>query len=220
MHKPATSQIWLIRHGESEANVQRIYANTGRSFPLTQKGIEQVKALADRLSAFNIREVYTSPLLRAVQTAEELCQSRTIQIQTATELVEYHMGMYEGTSSIPGTAGALSDAETKRGWFERNDFDARSPGGESLRDMKDRFLPFIMKVAKDHLGLPGIVLVVTHGGLLTAMLPFVFENLDPNFVRARSIGHLSVIKGELRSDKLVCVEYDGDFAIQESKART
>ena len=210
MHSPATSQIWFIRHAESEANVQRIYANTCRSFPLTQKGIEEVRAMAGRFSAFNIRQVYASPLLRAMQTAEELCQTRAIQIQTATELVEYNMGIYEGTSSLPDTAGAISDAETKRGWFEQNDLDARSPGGESLRDMKDRFLPFIRKVAEDHLREPGIVLVITHGGLLSAMLPFVFENLDRNFVRARFIGHLSVIKGELRNGKLVCVEYDGD----------
>jgi broad specificity phosphatase PhoE len=214
MHSPATSQIWLIRHAESEANVQRIYANTGRSFPLTKKGLEQVRAMADRFSAFNISAVYTSPLLRAMQTAEELCRPRAIQIHFATELTEYNMGIYEGTGSMPGTAGAISDAETKRRWFEQSDLNARSPGGESLRDMKGRFLPFMTKLAEDHLGMPGIVLVITHGGLLSAMLPFVFENLDRNFVGARFIEHLSVIKGELRNDKLVCVEYDGDSAIQ------
>jgi hypothetical protein len=41
------------------------------------------------------------------------------------------------------------------------------------------------------------------------MLPFVFENLDLSFVQARSLDHLSIIKGKLRNGRLVCVSYDG-----------
>jgi 2,3-bisphosphoglycerate-dependent phosphoglycerate mutase len=202
-------EIWFVRHAESEANVQRVYANTGYSFPLTDRGLEQVKALAGRLSALNISAVYASPLLRAVQTAEEICCLKKIEVKIAPELMEYHMGIHEGTSSLPGTLGSISDAESKKRWFEQDDFDARSPGGESLRDMKDRFLPFITKTIGSHVGKPGILLMITHGGILTAMLPFVFENLDLSFVQARSIDHLSIIKGKLRNGRLVCVSYDG-----------
>jgi hypothetical protein len=53
----------------------------------------------------------------------------------APELREYNMGIYEGTSSLPGTPGAISDAESKIQWYEHNDFDARSLGGESLNDI-------------------------------------------------------------------------------------
>ena len=202
-------EIWFVRHAESEANVQRIYANTGYSFPLTEMGLEQVKALANQLSALNISAVYASPLLRAVQTAEEICRLKKIEVKIAPELIEYHMGIYEGTGSLPGTAGAISDAASKKRWFEENDFDAKSPGGESLRDMRDRFVPFVTSTIGNHFGEPGIVLMITHGGILTAMLPFIFENLDVSFVQARSIKHLGIIKGKLRAGRLVCVEYNG-----------
>jgi broad specificity phosphatase PhoE len=66
--------------------VQRIYANTGDSFPLTERGFEQVKALASRLSAFNISAVCAIPLLRAVQTTEEICRLKKIQVKIAPEL--------------------------------------------------------------------------------------------------------------------------------------
>ena len=89
------------------------------------------------------------------------------------------MGIYEGTSSLPDTPGAISDAESKRRWFEQNDFDARSAAGESLRDMKCRFLAFIARTIEIRVGTPGIILMITHGGILNAVLPFVFENLDP-----------------------------------------
>lgn len=202
-------EIWFIRHAESEANVQRIYANTGYSFPLTERGLEQVKALARQLSELDISAVYASPLLRAVQTAEEICRLKRIEVNIAPELSEYHMGIYEGTSSLPGTAGAMSDAASKKRWFQENDFGARSPGGESLSDMRDRFVPFVSRTMENHVGEVGIVLMITHGGVLTAVLPFIFENLDTSFVQAGSIEHLAIIKGKLLDGRLICLEYNG-----------
>ena len=203
-----TLKIWFIRHAESEANLQRIYANEGCSFPLSANGLQQAKAIARRFSSLEIRTVYTSPLLRAVQTAEEICKIKKIKMQIAPELSEYNMGIYEGSSSLPGTSGAISDEESKIRWYEHNDFDARSPGGESLNDMRRRFLPFVKRATENCGGHPGILVMVTHGGILTAMLPFVFENLNFDFVQARPIEHLSIVKGELKHGRLVYVEYD------------
>ena len=202
-------KIWFVRHAESEANVRRIYANTGCSFPLTANGLEKAQTLARLLSFVPIRAIYTSPLLRATLTAEQICKIKKIEMQVAPELSEYSMGIYEGTSTLPGTLGSISDAESKKRWFEHNDFDAKSPGGESLNDMKRRFLPFVKRTIENCDGEPGILLMITHGGILGAMLAFVFENLDFSFVRARPIDHLSIIKGELKNGRMVCVEYKG-----------
>ena len=202
-------KFWFIRHAESEANVQRIYANGDSPFALTARGLEHAKAVAGRFSSLDIRAVYTSPILRAKQTAHEICKMSKIEMQIAPELSEYSMGIYEGTNTLPSTLGAIADAESKSRWFKLNDFDARTPGGESLNDMRRRFLPFIKKEIANHDGTPGIVLMITHGGILCAMLPLVFKNLDFNFVQARSIEHLSIIKGELKNGQPVCVEYDG-----------
>jgi 2,3-bisphosphoglycerate-dependent phosphoglycerate mutase len=209
VHNLGTPKIWFIRHAESEANVQRIYANKDCAFPLTVKGFQQARALARRFSFLEIRAVYTSPLLRAKQTAEAICEIKKIKMQIAPELSEYSMGIYEGTSTLPGTLGAISDAESKKRWFKHNDFDARSPGGESLTDMRRRFLPFVKQAIESCSGKPGLLLMITHGGILGAMLPFVFENLGSDFVQARSIEHLSIIKGKLRNGRMVCVDYNG-----------
>jgi broad specificity phosphatase PhoE len=208
MNGSDTPKIWFIRHAQSEANVQRIYANNGCSFPLTANGLQKAQTLAHLLSFVPIRAIYTSPLLRATQTAEQICKIKKIEMHVAPELSEYSMGIYEGTSTLPGTLGAISDAESKKRWFEHSDFDARSPGGESLTDMRRRFPPFVKKAIEDYSDKPGIVLMITHGGILAAMLPFVFENLDSNFVQSRSIEHLSIIKGELKHGRLVCVEHN------------
>jgi broad specificity phosphatase PhoE len=205
-----TAKIWFIRHAESEANVQRIYVNGGCSFPLTANGLQHARAFARQVSSLNVRAVYTSPLLRATQTAEEICKIKKIGMQIAPELSEYNMGIHEGTSTLAGTLGAISDAETKKQWFKLNDFDAKSPGGESLNDMRRRFPPFVKKAVENCCGEPGILLMITHGGILSAMLPFVFENLHFDFVQARSVEHLSIVKGELKDGRLVYVEYNGN----------
>ena len=57
-------KIWFIRHAESEANLRRIYANEGLSFPLTVNGLQQARAFAQRFSSLEIRAVYKSPILR------------------------------------------------------------------------------------------------------------------------------------------------------------
>jgi 2,3-bisphosphoglycerate-dependent phosphoglycerate mutase len=202
-------KIWFIRHAESEANVQRIYANGDSAFPLTANGFERARAIARRFSSLAIRSVYTSPILRAMQTAQEICKATKKEMQIAPELSEYNMGIYEGTSSSPGSLGAISDAETKIRWYENGDYNVRSPGGESLNDMKRRFLPFVRRATENCGGDPGILAMVTHGGILTAMLPFVFENLTFDFVHAHPIDHLCIVKGELEGGRLICVEYEG-----------
>jgi broad specificity phosphatase PhoE len=203
-------KIWFIRHAESEANVQRIYDNGESTFGLTANGLEQAKAIARSFSSLAIRHVYTSPILRAMQTAQAICITTDREMRIAPELSEYNMGIYEGTSSLPGSPGAISDAETKVQWYQRGDHDARSPGGESLNDMKRRFLPFLRRATESGGNDPGILMMVTHGGILTAMLPFVFENLSFDFVQTHPIDHLCIIKGELKDGRLVCVEYNGE----------
>jgi hypothetical protein len=75
--------------------------------------------------------------------------------------------------------------------------------------MRDRFLPFVNRTVENHIRKAGIVLVCTHGGILTAMLPFIYKNLDVSFVQAGSIEHLGIIKGRLTDGRLICVEYNG-----------
>ena len=119
-----TLKIWFIRHAESEANVKRIFANTGYSFPLTANGLQQAITISRQLSSLQIRAVYTSPLLRATQTAEQICKIKKMEMQPAPELIEYSVGIHQGTSTLSSAPGAISDAESKKRWFEHNDFDA------------------------------------------------------------------------------------------------
>ena len=61
--------ILLIRHGESEANVSRIISEDYEKYPLTEKGMDQVRFAASQLKGISFTGIITSPVLRARQTA-------------------------------------------------------------------------------------------------------------------------------------------------------
>ena len=62
---------------KAKQKLQRIYANEDSSFPLKANGLQQARAIARHFS----RAVHTSPILRAMQTAEEICKIETSEMQ-------------------------------------------------------------------------------------------------------------------------------------------
>ncbi len=68
-------KLYFVRHGESTANLLREFSNGGAKHPLTEKGVEQARTVARALSGLQIEQIYASPVLRAVQTAQILAES-------------------------------------------------------------------------------------------------------------------------------------------------
>ena len=62
-------RLLLIRHAESQGNFERRLQGR-REFPLTERGLAQAQALAERLVSLPLSAVYSSPVGRAIQTAE------------------------------------------------------------------------------------------------------------------------------------------------------
>ena len=86
--------IYIIRHGKTEMNKANVLQ--GRSnHPLNDEGILQAKTAADRLKDIHFDHVFSSPLTRAVQTAEIIAPHRTPIIEE--RLIEMDYGPYEGT---------------------------------------------------------------------------------------------------------------------------
>lgn len=85
--------IYIIRHGQTELNNRQVLQ--GRSdWPLNEKGMEQARAAAERLKGVPFSAVFSSPLIRAVQTAKILVPGALPFIDT--RLIEMDYGPYEG----------------------------------------------------------------------------------------------------------------------------
>lgn len=125
--------IVFVRHGETEANRRRLAL--GRADPpLTERGVQQAEAVAERVRAFEPAVVRTSPLLRARATAEAIARATGAEVVVDERLVEMDYGEWDerGFGDIPA-------AELAR-W--RTDASLAPPGGESLEDVAARVAGF------------------------------------------------------------------------------
>src|SRR5262245_51081645 len=88
--------LYFVRHGESEANVLRVISNRQLPHGLTEKGKQQASVLAESLKSVPIAALYSSPILRAIQTSEILAKTLAIPYETTDALREYDCGVLEG----------------------------------------------------------------------------------------------------------------------------
>lgn len=209
-------QIWFIRHGESEINVPgnpRTVPDGGVSYPLTRKGMEQARALAESLSGAPITKIYSSTHLRAIQTADALAFDHTLALSLAPEAVEIDFGMTpESTQDIRAVYGELT-----RKWFIEKDLDARNGAGESFADVQRRFLPFVREVMNRHALDSGIVVIVAHSATLGFMVPVLASNVPADFALRHPLPNTGIIKTELRDGRLFCTDWAGIAATRLSE---
>lgn len=92
-------KIYLVRHGQSTANQEKVMAGHNDVL-LTNKGIEQANIIADKIKDIPIDIIYSSPLTRALDTANIINSKRkeALPINIANELIEVDYGIYEGVS--------------------------------------------------------------------------------------------------------------------------
>jgi broad specificity phosphatase PhoE len=152
--------VYLARHGESDWNAaNRFQGHSDR--PLTELGREQAHALADLLAAERVDAIYSSPLIRALETARIVAARTGLDVVTRDDLREVDTGSWSG----------LSRAEVKERFpdgFER--WISGGSGwedGESYDEMGARVLGALREIAAAHAG--GRVLIVSHGGPIRAI---------------------------------------------------
>jgi len=127
-------RIYLVRHGETEWN--RIRRFQGRSnLPLNQEGIKQVNALALALKNKPLNAIYTSPLLRAFETARLIKVFHpSIPIFEEKGLIEMDLGEFDG---MKAQDWAEQYPDFRKAWNE-NPASVQMPGGESLKEVQTR----------------------------------------------------------------------------------
>lgn len=201
-------KLYFVRHGESEANLLREFSNRGFKHGLTERGFQQAETLAQSLSSVSFSMVYSSPLMRAFQTAQVLSNKLKIPLEITEALREYDCGILEGRSDPE--SWAIYQQVFDR-WLA-GDPSASIPEGESLVAIQSRFIPFINKIVQQNLSED--FLLVGHGGLFRAVFPTVFANIDFDFVRDIHIEHTTPIIAEVRDGVLFCVRWgDLNFAV-------
>ena len=140
------SRFLLLRHGQTERSTIRAYSGRG-DVPLTPTGEAQAALAAKRIAAITgITAVVSSPLRRAVQTAEPVAAQLGLPVTVHSGLIEADYGDWEG---LTFAEAAEADPELHARWL--NDTAIAPPGGESLDAVRRR-----VRKARDEL-------IATHG---------------------------------------------------------
>jgi probable phosphoglycerate mutase len=197
-------KLYFVRHGESEANVLRVISNRGWLHPLTEKGRQQARDLAGKLQTAGIARIYTSPLQRAVQTAEILSQTLGVEVEITGALREFDCGIAE--SRADAQAWQLWQTAWDS-WMLHQQWDYRVEGGESFNDLRSRFLPLVNGLLRDYTERPESYVLIGHGGLYYTMLPQVLVNLPPHF--DGTFPNTGYVLAEASPEGLVCLEWCG-----------
>ena len=157
------TKVFLVRHGITDWHREGKLLGQ-RDIALNEEGLAQAERAADGLSHLEIAEVISSPLLRALQTAEIIGKRSGIEIARDPRLLDFRVGKWEGM-----TYEQISASEEYQR-FLADPFSERIPGGESLQE------------------------VITHAGVIRVLLTHYIGSPPANYHRIRvSPGSVSVL---------------------------
>jgi broad specificity phosphatase PhoE len=139
------TSIYLVRHGQTAWNREEIFR--GRTdVPLDETGLKQAELAGQYFKGMEIHAIYSSPLSRALQTAQRIAQFHNLQVEPLEGILDMSFGNWE---SHPHQEIRKIDSETYRQWVESPQL-VRLPGGESLDDIRGRAMVALGEVIQKH----------------------------------------------------------------------
>ena len=153
MSSPIT-EIILVRHGETEWNVGEIFR--GRiDIELNETGIKQAGQLAEYLSKVKIDAIFSSPLKRALKTAEIIADYHKLEVAITPGLIDFDYGQWQG---LPHQEVKEKYEELYAEWVNHPDR-VKMPAGESLEDVRKRAMGVVANIIAGH---GGRIVLVSH----------------------------------------------------------
>lgn len=180
------TRLLLLRHGETVWNRERIVQGISDEVGLNELGIKQAELLARRLrEEEGIKYLYSSPLLRARETAQKIEDILGLPCNLHPGLQEIALGDWEG-QPFDELKKQVPDLITS--WLT-NPGKTRVPNGENMEKFYQRIVGAMKDIAASHP--QGTVAVVSHGGAISVYISHVL-GLDPNNIWRMKIDNTSI----------------------------
>ena len=141
-------RIILVRHGQTEWNrVERFRGQV--DIPLNETGLDQAAATGLRIAQeWQPSAIYSSPLSRAVETAQAIAQHHNLTTHICSDLTDIHYGKWQGLT-LDEVQKRWSEA--LHGWYN-SPHTAVIPDGETLVDLRRRAMKTVCELSDSHCG--------------------------------------------------------------------
>ncbi|HVT11675.1 MAG TPA: histidine phosphatase family protein [Fimbriimonadaceae bacterium] len=184
--------LLFVRHGTHGLLGKRFVARTPGVL-LNEEGWREAEAVADSLRDVEIAAIYSSPMERAMQTADPLAKQKNLEIQVREELNEIHIGEWSNLT--------MDELRQIPGWKEWHELRSCNtpPGGEKMLDVQHRMIAALEEIRCTHEG--QTVAMFSHGDPIRAALAYymgipidLFNRLrvDPGSISALEFGEHEV----------------------------
>jgi len=187
----------LVRHGQSEWNALGLWTGQ-QDVELTEQGRAEARKAAEHLKEMTLHKAHTSNLKRAQQTLAEIQQALgSVDMETVkhADLNERDYGDYTAKNKweIAEKLGEEEFTKLRRNW------DHPVPGGETLKDVHARVLPYYEQHILADLKAGKNVIVAAHGNSLRALMKHL-ENYADDDVHKLEIGTGQVLVYEVNEN--------------------
>lgn len=201
------TRVILVRHGETNWNRTKRYQGHS-DIALNQTGIVQAQRIGMRLAAEKIQAVYSSDLLRAVQTATHIADKHGLPVLQRQELREINFGNWEGLTYEQ----IIVDNRDLITEIYNGNSSACMPNGESFEILGKRAMSVMEECVQKHQG--ENIVVVAHGGTLRTILCNVLgRNLSEVWSISQDNTAINVLEYENGKGKVMMLNESNHLAL-------
>jgi probable phosphoglycerate mutase len=189
--------ILLIRHGENDFVKKQKLAGRLSGVHLNERGRTQAQAIAQAMKDVPIKAIYSSPLDRAMETAEPLAKVHGLKVESRKNLIETALGDWEGKS--------IKQLNRDKRWriLQENPSRAKFPGGETMPEQQTRLVDEIEILCEKHKA-KDVIAVVGHADPIKLIIAyFIGLPLDLFQRLGLDIGSISTLWISEKSAKLM-----------------
>ena len=200
------TEILIIRHGQTDWNAgKRLQGHS--DIPLNEKGMEQALALAEALREETLAAVFSSDLLRALKTAEEIAKWHNLPVQMDHTFRERSYGAFEGLSR---EEIKTRYPESHAAWYAADPDHVFPPGerpAESIRVFHNRAIEAIQRIARLYVGKK--IVLIAHFGIIESA--YRVAHSMPLEIRSRvPVLNTSINRFRVQENRIELLEWGDD----------
>ena len=193
-------KLYIIRHGQTDWNIAKKIQGR-QDIPLNERGHFQAQCLGKAMENRPITAVFSSPQIRAMETAIAVASPAGVPVIPVRDLMEINYGVWEGKTE---EELLRDDSALYEAWWS-HPAETAPPEGESINQVNERCRQAWKEIKPQ---LTGDAAIVAHGGLLAH---FMEQLLGSESIAASTVAHnasITTIEYEPETERFVLVEFD------------